>query len=50
MSHTVHDNTHNRDRRKKLVYMPFGENLMEIHDNMCSLIKTEVPVRFYFAK
>lgn len=48
MSRTVHENAHNRDQRKKPVCAPFGENLMEIHDNMCPLIKTEVPAFYNF--
>lgn len=42
MSRAAHDNAHNGDRRKKRVYAPFRKNLMEIHDNVCSLIKIEI--------
>jgi len=42
MNRVAHDNARNGDRHKKRVYAPFEENLMEIHDNVCSLINIEV--------
>lgn len=42
MSRAAHDNTHKGGRAQERVYAPFEKNLMEVHDNVCLLIKIKI--------